>query len=191
MRLQRCVRAFTLIELLVVILIIAVMAGTVVPAYARFLEKSRFQTQVRYVQDLFAFAREQAVQKDTTVTVDYDPRNAMFVATVTPPAPTTDQPSAFAAMNGGDTSQETEIIPPHVTRLGEEYAVASFKVGTSGVTQGANGNSKGGSSTELHFLSDGTVEGADLVIASNKGYLAHLVLWPSTGRLTLEEEAQQ
>jgi prepilin-type N-terminal cleavage/methylation domain-containing protein len=174
-------RAFTLVELMVVILMIAVMASVLVPAYNRFYAKSQFENTARQVQDIFAFAREQAIVRDTTVTVAYDAQNHAFLAQVAPPHPQTDLPVALVATdspNGGATqsgeSQKSYQLDPDVN-LGA-FTVSSGPSSASG-TAGGGGN-------HLHFLSDGTVEGAMLTITSADGYSAQFQLWPATGRMT-------
>ena len=177
-------RAFTLIELMVVILLIAVMAGIVIPAYSRFYARSNFENTARQVQDIFSFAREQAIVRDTTVTVTYEAQNHAFVAQVAPPHPQTDMPVALAtnvntdgmAGQGGDMQKSY--------RLDTDVNIGSFTVssGAAGTPSTASGGTVGGN--QLHFLSDGTVEGATVAITSSEGYMAQFQLWPATGRLT-------
>ncbi len=175
-------RAFTLIELMVVILLIAVMASIVVPAYSRFYAKSQFENTARQVQDIFAFAREQAIVRDTTVTVTYDPQNHAFLAQAAPPEPQTDLPVALSAtdspnggMTAGGESQKSYQMDPDVS-------IGAFSVSSnpnSGTDAGGSG-----SGNKLHFLSDGTVESATLTITSADGNRAQFQLRPATGRLS-------
>ena len=173
-------RAFTLIELMVVILMIAVMAGVIVPAYSHYYMKAQFDSTARQVQDIFAFAREQAIVRDTTVTVSYDPQTHAFTAQVAPPQTQTDLPVALAgAVNAdGSTSQGGETQKS--CRLDPDVNIGSFSV--SSAASGTAGGPSGGN--QLHFLGDGTVEGATLSITSGNGYAAQFQLWPATGRLT-------
>lgn len=178
-------RAFTLIELMVVILLIAVMASIVVPAYSRFYAKSQFENTARQVQDIFAFAREQAIFRDTTVTVTYAPQNHAFLAQVAPPQPQTDLPVALLSgdspnggMASGGESQKSYQMDPDVN-------IGAFSVSNNpNSSTGADGS---GSGTVLHFLSDGTVESATLTITSADGHVAQFQLWPATGRLSRME----
>jgi prepilin-type N-terminal cleavage/methylation domain-containing protein len=175
-------RAFTLIELMVVILMIAVMAGIVVPAYSRFNAKAGFENTARQVQDIFAFAREQAILHDTTVTVTYDPQNHAFLAQVAPAQPQSDMPVALSgsvnsdgvATQAGETQKRFQMDP--------DVAVGSFSVSSNPSAAPGSSSSPGGN--QLHFLSDGTVEGATLALTSADGYTAQYQLWPATGRLS-------
>ncbi len=182
-------RAFTLIELLVVILLIAVMASVVVPAYNHFLTTARFTEATREIQDLFAYAREQAITRDTTVTLQFDPHSETFLVQATPPPPVADQPVALAENESQSGNAAMAQEPPRGYTLGEDYAVAKFAIET-GTTTGEPGAGPG-AGTELHFHSDGTSEGAEIELASRTGQTAHLVLWPCTARLTLEPETPE
>ena len=176
---------FTLIEILIVIVIIAVMSAIAVPAYVRYLAHVRFQTKVRQVQDIFAYAREQAVTRDSTVTLRFDKGTAMFTVEFTPPSQLSDQPAAF---NAGDITQSSNGQTNNTknVQLDPEQTVLQYTV-----SEGTNAPAKPASklqtgSNDLHFLSDGTVEGLDMTMAQNDGRRAHLQLMPSTGRLMLE-----
>ena len=171
-------RAFTLIELMVVILMIAVMAGVVVPAYNHYFAKARFENTARDVQDIFAFAREQAIARDTTVTVTYDPQNHAFVAQVAPSQPQTDLPVALASTVNPDGTTPQSGETQKAAQLDADVTVAAFTVSSS-----ASGAPSGGGN-QLHFLPDGTVEGATLALTGSAGYTAQYHLWPATGRLT-------
>lgn len=179
-------RGFTLIELLVIILIIAVVGSIVVPAYATFWARARFDTILRETRDLFRYAREQAVQGDTMATVAFDPRNQTLLVTVLPAPPLADQP---VALMNGDPQNPNLPPPPSAPRgleIGGEFAVAGFQVnpGASSTLTMSRDNA-----TELHFRGDGTCEGAQIILMSSYGYKATLVVWPGTGRVTIEEDA--
>ena len=182
-------RAFTLIELLIVILLIALMAAVVVPRYATSFKHMQFKSQVSEIQDLFAWAREQAISKDTTVTVSYDPQAALFSATVTAPPTTTDQPAAFASTDNPDYAQATSI-PPRTVQLPARFA-ANLQSGGDASTSGATPGGGQGMANEFHFRSDGTVEGGQIMLAdTDAGDRAMLRLWPNTGRVTREEDVK-
>ena len=174
--------AFTLIELLVVILILAVMGAIVTPKYSRYLEKAKFEAQVREVIDLFAFAREKAVTTDSPVTLSYDPSNETFQVKANPPTQSADQPAAFSDnQNRAGVSESSQAVNAGV-RLDDGYRVASFQAGGAG----------GGASQELHFLGDGTVEQATLTMTAKTGDSVSLQLSPATGRLVrMQEDSAQ
>lgn len=172
-------RAFTLIELMVVILMIAVMAGVVVPAYSRYYARAQFESTARQVQDIFAFAREQAIVRDTTVTVSYDPQSHAFLAQVTASQPQTDLPVSLAGTVNPDGSSARGGETQKSYRLNPDVNVGAFSVSSS-----SNNGAGSGGGNQLHFLSDGTVEGATLAITSTDGSAAQYQLWPATGRLT-------
>src|ERR1700722_9662317 len=107
-------KAFTLIEILIVIVIIAVMAAVVVPAYLRFLGHAKFRSKVREVQDLFAYAREQAVSLDSPVTLSYSAQSESFTVTLPTPPAQTDQPVALSGSEAGENAnaQAAPAAPP-------------------------------------------------------------------------------
>jgi prepilin-type N-terminal cleavage/methylation domain-containing protein len=178
-------RAFTLIELLIVIIIIAVMASAVVPAWAKFWARTQFDAMTREVQDVFAYAREQAITNDTPSTVRFDPQSETLTVTITQPPPVTDQPAAFGATDNPAAAQAS--AEPYVVPLGTDFAIAEFNV--NGNNGSGNNLALGGSrgATELQFRGDGTTDGAQITLVGASGYVAHLVVWPGTGRVTVED----
>ena len=165
---------FTLIELLVLIVIIAVMSSTIVPAYSRYLAHARFDGQVRSIQEIAAYAHEQAVATDSTVTMTYDPQSATFTV-VTPPVSHSDLPTALA---GVDSSLNDISYPPRRLQISPEYALRQ-----------SAGDSRSGSSTNIRFRGDGTCDGAMITLSSASGYTAQLTLQASTSRLLLQPDA--
>ncbi len=168
--------AFTLIELIVVIIIIAIMSSVVVPAYARFWERTHFDVAVGAVKDLFAYAREQAVANDTTATVAFDSQNEALVAVVMPQAPPTDQPVALAEADNSDT--QPGLLPPPLRRvlsLGTEMAITRFATGV------------GDGKPVVRFRGDGTCDGAEITLVSANGYATHLFVSPATGRVLMDD----
>jgi len=182
-------RAFTLIELMVVILMIAVMASVVVPAYNHFFAKAQFEQAARQVQDIFAFAREQAILRNTTVTVTYDSGSHAFTAQVAPPSQTqTDMPVALANTVNPDGTAVQSGETQKAAQLNSDVNVTSFTVSNNPTQTSASAGPGGGN--QLHFLPDGTVEGATLGLISASGYSADYQLWPATGRLTRMDPTQ-
>lgn len=169
-------RAFTLIELLVVILIIAVMAAVVVPAFAGYYEKTRFDAQIRRVQDYFAQARELAVKGDTTARLRFERSAHRFSIVVDPLPPQDDMPTALLTASGTDLAPTTDVAP---FQISDEFRIEDFTVtgadGASGVTQ-----------SDVRFMGDGTSDGARITIKSAQGYSAQLTLSPMNGRLTVD-----
>ena len=157
-------RGFTLIEVLVVIIIIAVMGAVVTPRYARYLEKVRFEGQVREVVDLFAFAREKAVDTDSVVTLSFDQQLSTFRVKGNAPPPSSDLPEALNSSTQNSPERGTQIDAG--LQLSELYQVANFQIGnTAQRGEGDHGNG----SSEIHFRGDGTVEGAQVVVTSTTG----------------------
>ena len=171
-------RAFTLIELLVVILILAVMGEIVTPRYSRYLEKAKFEGQLREVMDLFAFAHEKAISTDSLVTLSFDPSNETFRVKASPPPPNNNQPVSFSDNQSGQQDVSASQAVNAGLQLSDEFRVAGFQTGSSG----------GGGAQELHFLGDGTVEQASLRLTAKTGDAATLSLSPATGRLVREPE---
>lgn len=170
--------AFTLIELLVVILILAVMGAIVTPRYSRYLEKAKFEGQLREVMDLFAFAHEKAISTDSLVTLSFDPSNETFRVKATPPPPNNNQPVSFSDNQSGQQDASASQTVNAGLQLSDEFRVAGFHTGSTG----------GGGAQELHFLGDGTVEQASLTLTAKTGDAATLSLSPATGRLVREPE---
>jgi prepilin-type N-terminal cleavage/methylation domain-containing protein len=177
---QRRDRAFTLIELLVVILIIAVISAVVVPAFAGYYAKARFESAIRQVEDYFALAREKAVKGDTTVTLHFETGTHVFSIAIDPLPPQNDMPTAMLTAEGTDLGGSQDVMP---FRLGDEFRVESFHV-TAGADPSATTQS------DVRFHGDGTSDGAELVVVSRQGFNAHLVLSPMDGRLTLAGPAR-
>ena len=168
-------RGFTLIELLVVILIIAVMSAVIIPAFAGYYEKSRFDAEVRRVQDYFALAREKAVKGDTSVTLHFEHSIHEISMSVDPLPPQNDLPTAMLTDAGTEQGTGQPALPLHI---GEDYNVENFHVssadGPAGLTQ-----------TDVRFHGDGTSDGAEMSLRSRQGYTALLTLTPMNGRLSL------
>jgi len=169
-------RAFTLIELLVVILIIAVISGVMVPAFAGFYDKSRFDAEVRRIQDYFALAREKAVKGDVTVTLHFERGIHQFSIAVDPLPAQDDLPTTMLTDASTQQGASQDVAP---YQIGSEFQVENFSV------TGASGPSAT-TQTDARFNGDGTSDGADLQLTSRQGYTAHLSLSPMNGRLTLE-----
>jgi prepilin-type N-terminal cleavage/methylation domain-containing protein len=189
-------RGFTLIELLIVILIIAVMAAVVVPSYLRFLGHARFRTKVRAVQDLFAYAREQAVLIGAPVTLSYDKQSESFTVTLPTPPAEADQPVALSGSDAGEdaNAQASPATPPRTISLDADQSIGNYSLSASPLTTaspnatvpGSNSSSGQSGPNDLHFQGDGTVEGLEMLITQSDGAHAQLTLSPATARLTLD-----
>ena len=169
-------RAFTLIELLLVILIIAVVSAVIVPAFAGFYEKARFDAEIRRTQDYFALAHERAVKGDTNVTLHFEHGISEFSMVVDPLPPQNDLPTAMLTASGTDMSAGSDVAPYHV---GSDFQIEGFT--SSGVGATAAGTT--GGQADVHFHGDGTSDTASFVIASRQGYTANMALSPMNGRL--------
>ena len=181
---------FTLIEMVVVVIIIAVMAGVLVPSYGRFYARAKFDATTRDVQDVFAYAREQAIAKDAPATLTFDPGSETFAVNVTAPPPPNDQPVAFPDVKT-DSASKPET---HITQLSSSMAVNGFSATAAGQTGQSGGGggmmgSAGRGSTVVHFRPDGTSDGAQLtLLGAENGYMAHMTLNPGNARLTLDDD---
>ncbi len=190
-------RGFTLIELLVVILVIAVMSSLVVPAYAHFADRMRFDNITRQVQDLFAYARQHAVDENTVAILKYDAGSNTIAVSVTSLAPSQDQPVALSTGPGG-MPQQAQPEPPQIVALGPDYAVMQFSVtpstspyGGGGAMQGSQAGGSNGQNKTIQFYADGTCDGAEVRLVSRAGYMAHMILMPAVGRLVLANDSTQ
>jgi len=189
-------RGFTLIELLIVILIIAIMAAVVVPSYVRFLGHARFRSKVRQVQDLFAYAREQALLLDAPVTLSYNKQSESFTVTLPTPPKQIDEPAALSGSEAGESSasQNGSAQPPRTVQLDPNQNISQYSLSASplataspnATVPGVNSSSGNSGPNDLHFQGDGTVEGLNMAITQADGAHAQLVLSPATARLTLD-----
>lgn len=173
-------KGFTLIELVVIIVVIATVSSIVLPSYNRFWERTRFQGVVRDITELFADARERAINKDTTVAVHFDASIQTFVLDVTPPKPPRELPVAFTS--GEDTTLQERATSggKRGYQLREGTVIPLFMVG------GSNGRGEV-TSESLHFHSDGTNEGARVRVINEKGYSATIQVMPTTGQISTQE----
>jgi len=62
-------KGFTLVELMVTIAIAALLLSIGVPSFTAMYEATRSANEIQKINDLFAFARNQAVNYGSTVTV--------------------------------------------------------------------------------------------------------------------------
>jgi prepilin-type N-terminal cleavage/methylation domain-containing protein len=177
-------RAFTLIELLVVILIIAFISAVIVPAFAGFYEKTRFDAEIRRVEDYFALAREKAVKGDTTVTLHFEAGIHQFSMVTETLPPQNDLPTAMLNDAGNDGSQGQDPAP---YQIGADYQVENFHA----LGAGAGMNGPATTQSDVRFLGDGTCDRADLTMVSRRGYTAQLTLSSMDGRLTLDTQTGQ
>ncbi|HLV80780.1 MAG TPA: prepilin-type N-terminal cleavage/methylation domain-containing protein [Chthonomonadaceae bacterium] len=191
MTLLRRSHAFTLIELMVVILIIATFASIIVPAYARYWTGVRLQAKAAEIRDLFAYAREQAVQQDTTATLTFHPQTQVFTLTFDPAPPPSDAPAALSSADasGANRSGQATQLPPREVDMGDAFAIRGFQAGSSSSAPAASAaDNTNGQEDGIHFQGDGTtLEHAEFTLVNPSGDSVHMVLWPATGRLTVEE----
>ncbi len=174
-------RAFTLIELLVVIVIIAVMAAAVLPAYGRFLDKTRFENEVREVRDLCAHARDRAVARDTIVSLSFDAATQAFAVIVPTLPPPSDQPVAFGStLEAQIAMNPTE--PPRGYTLPSNVMVSDFMAG-------GTGGSTGRGTSAIRFRSDGGCDAAQFRLVSETGYIGQITLIPVTGQVKYEDQS--
>jgi type II secretory pathway pseudopilin PulG len=184
-----------------VIIIIAIMSSIVVPAYAHYWDRTRFNNEIGDVRDLLTYAREQAITNDTTVTVSY--QGSALIATVSPPPAQSDLPVVDTNGSNPDVqlAQTQAGVPPEprILPIGGDLMVAGFNVGSqttmpgtvniSSVSSmggaGSTGGAAGGSA--LHFEGDGTCEGAQIMLIGINGFEANIVISPSTGELKVDD----
>lgn len=184
-------RGFTLIEILIVIVIISVMAGVVIPAYLRYLDHVHFSQKTHEVQDLFAYAREQAVALDAMVTLHFDPQSETFEVQVPPPLPLIDLPVAASTPDQPDATSAQAAPIPRTVQLNQDQKVQQYTVTPASQNQNVSQTTNASGQNDLHFLSDGTVEALDMVLSQADGIQAHLMLAPATGRLSLDRAPTQ
>lgn len=179
---RRCQSAFTLIELILVIMIVAMMAGLMVPAYDRFYARIRFDGVGGEVMDLFAWARDTAITSGTNVTIHYDPVTYAFTAVSDPSSPPQEMPEEM--MRDASATMGQPIAPKRL-ELGEDYRVSHIHVdGQSSAGRRSDGT--------MIFRADGTSDGGDFLLTSRDGYQSHFILRPAVGTLILaQDEAPQ
>lgn len=171
-------RGFTLIEMVVLIIIMAIISGVVVPAYARFHARARFIHTVEETAGLFRWARETAIAQGGAVVVRYDPQMGAFAAMAEAPAEEMDLPAAL---------QETEeplYAGPATSgyELPEGVRVAGFEPFGQAAPSGARD-----AALEMRFSADGSADGGMLALESEDGYAALIEVVPTTGRTVVRE----
>lgn len=171
--------AFTLIELMVVILIIAVVSAVIVPAYGGFYAKSRFDGEIKRIQDFVAEARARAVAGDTTVTLHFERGADVFTISVDTLPQQNDLPTALLEDSG--RNQIGDIDPYHVN---DEFRVENFTVQGTGSANPASGRT---GISDVQFRGDGTSDGAEMSILSRDGLAAHLIISPVDGQLKIDQ----
>lgn len=165
--------AFTLIELIVVILIVALMSGIVVPAYARFFARERFNSTVAAIQDIAAWASQRAVTLDETVTLAYDPSSRAFLAQAPPVSPS-DAPQVMTQTS--NPASASTLPDTRTYQLPRDMRVDGLHVQPISAASGSAPNT-------LHFYADGTCDPAQLAVVSADGYSETLIALPATSRL--------
>jgi prepilin-type N-terminal cleavage/methylation domain-containing protein len=177
-------RGFTLIEMLVLIILIAIMSSVAVPRYANFLAKARYRQAVRETLDLFAWARERAVQTQSDVVVRFDPQSETFLVTVDSPNPGADLPTALQSSQEAQTAVATA---PRAVTLGENVMVADFRVYSSMANNSASRQS-GSRTLELRFRDDGSCDGASFIIVSAEGDRSNIEVLPASGKAVVRDD---
>ncbi len=177
---------FTLIEILIVIIIIAVMASIIVPAYVRYLSTIRFQVACRQVQDIFGYAREQAISLGTPVTLRFDRQSETFAVETPAPTPQPDLPSAMSNGDAAGAAATSQVArDPRTFALDRNQAVSQYTVLPPDVPlSGSQGGNSG--PNDLHFQPDGSVESMQMTMIQEDGKEAHFILHPAAGRLVLD-----
>jgi prepilin-type N-terminal cleavage/methylation domain-containing protein len=177
---------FTLIELLIVIVLIAVMAAVIVPAYVRYLSGVRFQAACRHVQDIFAYAREQAIASGSPVTLRFDRQSETFAVDSPLQQPQPDLPTSMSNGELSVANATSQVArPPKTYSLASNQKVSDYNViqpdvPLSGAQQAFS------SPNDLHFQPDGTVEALQMAMVQDDGKMAHFTLQPAAGRLVLD-----
>jgi len=182
-------RGFTLIEMIVVVIIVAVMASVLVPAYSKFYARQRFDSSVQDVQGAFAYARELSLQLDAPVTLNFDPQSETFAVDGSQLAPPVDQPSNFPDVTSNNaTLSQTHVVPldPGVRIVGFSTTDDSLDSVSGPNAQPTAGGGRG--ATSVHFRPDGTSDGAELTVVDPvNGYSVHLTLQPATSRMLADQ----
>ncbi len=171
-------RAFTLIELLVVIIIIAVTAAILVPAYSRMVDRARFNNDVADVENLFAWAHRNAIALDADVTIQVNPAQGVLTAQLPPPLPVQDIPQALMQqqqIQAESGPQQREAL------LGNTVEMQAMQ---------QNG-SAGAPANSITFHGDGTSDAATLLMQDTRGDSASLHLSPATGQLHKEQTGSE
>jgi Tfp pilus assembly protein FimT len=173
-------QAFTLIEMVVLIIIIAIISSVVVPSYTRFYARAKFQRTTEGVVGTLAWARNAAIENSSDCVVRFDAQSGTIAVTAEMPNISTDVPTAI--QESPETSGATE---PRLFKLGEDVIVRDFTVGDTSNSNVLGANSQ---SRELRFYEDGSSNGGQMILQSADGYLARIVISPSTGKVQVPSE---
>lgn len=159
---------FTLIELLIVMAIVAIGFFALRPSFGGVLRGAKRRAALRKLVGLLTSARTHAVAQGRLVRVMCDPVEGVLWAEVqTDPAV--------------DRS-EFELLPTlnrREVRLPENLALVDMTV--SGETADAFGQ------IGIYFYPDGRTDGAELVLADDRGRETRVDLAPTTGRVTVSD----
>lgn len=183
--------AFTLIELVVVIIIIAVASAVLTPAYSRYLSHAQFDEKAEQVRNLFAWARQQALETGTQCTISLDDGGRSITATSQPGSQISDLPAVDANTTGSASAlnQQTQTLPPvkRSVDLSKGYTMPQFMVEQESqfVSQPPSngGPPQTSSASQIAFYTDGTSDYATVSLSGASGFRSQWTLWPPTGEL--------
>ncbi len=175
-------RGFTLIEIMVVIVIIAVTASILVPAYGKIYAKQKFNSDVAAVENIVTWAHLTAVAQDEDVTLSVNSQQGVLTAEGPPPIPSADEPQAFQqsavpSVNSGQPLQHLVLIH-ETTRVRLQANAGPIAAGGGGVGQ------------QIVFHGDGTCDGGDLAMMDVSGNEVLLHIDAATSQVHQQEDSR-
>ncbi len=178
-------RGFTLIEIMVVIVIIAVTASILVPAYGLLYAKQQFNSDVAAVENIITWAHLTAAAQDEDVTLNVNSQQGIVTAQAPPRLhqhrePQALQQSSAALVSSGQPLQRT--VPLH------NSTSIQLRASTSASSGAASGNN--GIGQQIVFHGDGTCDGADLSMHDMRGNDVELHVDAATSQVHEQDSTQ-
>ncbi len=158
-----------------VVLIIAIVAGILVPAYNRFYAHYRFGNMVEKVETIMEWTHRKAIQLDAPLTLQFNGQQEVFEVQLPAPLPAQDEPVALQA---SDAQAQQSVEVTRTLHISGNYKVMNFQLDGSPSNSGL---------ISLTFHGDGTATGATFQIVSKTGETETLSLSPTTGEVRVEQ----
>ncbi len=176
-------RGFTLIEIMVVIVIIAVTASILVPAYGKIYAKQKFNSDVAAVENIVTWAHITAAAQDEDVTLSVNSQQGAITAEAPPPVPSQDQPQSFQQSNSSTVNSGQPLQRIVLLHSTTQVRLQANSSGMQPVGSSAPGQ-------QIIFHGDGTCDGGDLEMIDVSGNDALLHIDAATSQVHQQDSSQ-